>query len=58
MRKAHKLNVDPKIESKDQFNKHFNKTFYAIYDAIDVPHLSLFQIVEQIKNFKFVISLR
>ena len=56
MRKAHKLNVGPKMESKDQFNNHFDKTFDAIYDAIDIPALSLFQIVEQIKNFKFVID--
>jgi len=44
------------MESKDQFNKHFNETFDAVYDAIDIPYLSLFQIVEQIKNFKFVID--
>ena len=56
MRKALKLNIDPKMESKDQFNKHFDKTFDAIYDAIDIPSLSLFQIVEQIKSFKFVID--
>ena len=56
MRKAYKLNVDPKMESKDQFNNHFDKTFDAIYDAIDIPSLSLFQIVEQVKNFKFVID--
>ncbi len=56
MRKALKLNIDPKMDSKDQFNRHFDKTFDVIYGAIDVPHLSLFQIVEQIKNFKFVID--
>lgn len=56
MRKAFKLNFDPKMESKDQFNKHFDGIFDSIYDAIDVPHLSLFQIVEQIKNFKFAID--
>ena len=32
MRKAIKLNTDPKMESKYQFNKHFDKTFDAIYD--------------------------
>ena len=58
MRKMHKLNVNPKMESKDQFNNHFDKTFDAIYDAIDIPALSLFQIVEQIKNFKFVVTIQ
>ena len=56
MRKVHKLNIDPRMESKDQFNIHFDKTFDAIYDAINIPSLSLFQIVEQVKNFKFVID--
>ena len=56
MRKVHKLNIDPRMESKDQFNIHFDKTFDAIYDAINIPSLSLFQIVEQVKSFKFVID--
>ena len=56
MKKAYKLNLNPKMESKDQFHKHFEKTFDAIYDAIDVPLASLFQVIERIKSFKFAID--
>jgi hypothetical protein len=53
MKRALKININPKVESKDQFNTHFNNTFDAIYDAIDVPNISLFQIVGKIKSLKF-----
>lgn len=41
------------MESKDQFNIHINNIFDSIYDAIDVPSMSLFQILGKIKSFKF-----
>ncbi len=56
MRRALKLNIDPKMESKDQFYKHLDKSFDDIFDAIDVPHLSLFQVVDRVKSFKFLVD--
>ena len=56
MKRALKLNSRPKVKSKDQFNKHCNNIFDIIYDAIDVPNLSLFEVVNKLKCFKSVID--
>lgn len=54
MKRKLKVNINPKVESKHQFTKHLNNVFDAVYKAIDVPHLSLFQIVNKIRDFEFV----
>ena len=56
MKRALKVNISPKMKSKDQFTKHLNNVFDVIYDAIDVPNLSLFAIVDKIKEFEFAVD--
>ena len=56
MKRALKVNISPKLKSKDQFTKHLNNVFDVIYDAIDVPNLSLFTIIDKIKEFKFAVD--
>ncbi|MDP2815713.1 MAG: ISKra4 family transposase, partial [Rectinemataceae bacterium] len=56
MNKAYKVNIDPKMESKDLFNIYFDKAFDDIYDAIDAPSMSLLQIIENIKLLKFTLD--
>lgn len=51
MRLAKKIQINPKMDSKDQINKHFDDIFDAVYDLIDVPNLSLFQVVNKVKDF-------
>lgn len=44
------------MESRHQFNINFDKRYDAIYDAIDVPNMSLLKIVDAIKLFKYFID--
>ena len=56
MKKAYKLNIDPKMESKKQFDMYFNEAFDAFYDAIDVPSMSLMEAIDNIKTLKFILD--
>jgi len=49
---------EPKMTAKDDFLKNVNDTFDAVYDAIDLPSMSIMQIIDRIKQFKFRVDSR
>lgn len=58
MKRAAKIHIDPGMESKDQFIKHFADTFQLIFDAIDVPKMSLFNVISHLKILKVAINAK
>lgn len=42
-----------KMSTKDAYNDTFENKFDIVFDLIDVPNLSLFQIIEQVKDLPF-----
>lgn len=56
MRRAAKIHIDPGMEYKDQFIKHFKDTFQLIFDAIDVPNMSLFNMIGHLNTLKIAID--
>jgi hypothetical protein len=42
-----------RMSAKEEYNDRFNKKFDVIFDLIDVPNCSLFQIIERVKNLSF-----
>lgn len=58
MRRAEKAYIDPGMESKEQFIKHFEDTFQLVFDAIDVPNMSLFEVIGHLKARKIPIDAK
>jgi hypothetical protein len=56
MKIARKVYINPKMDSKVKINKHIDDIFDAVYDLIDVPNLSLFKVVNKVKDFNVVID--
>ena len=42
-----------KMSTRDAYNDAFNEKFYVVFDLIDVPNCSLFQIIERVKDLAF-----
>ena len=50
MKLAKFINLSPKMESKNLISQYMDLIFDQIYDLIDVPNLSLFQVVNKISE--------
>lgn len=48
--------VNPRVESKDQISKYMDSIFDQLYDLIDVPNLSLFQVINRIGEYRLKID--
>lgn len=56
MKRANKIYIDPKMDSKNQFIEHIDSIFDKIYDLIDLPNMSLFQIINKIRDLKIAVD--
>ena len=53
MNTAVDIGFELKMSSKKDYIKNFDQKFDAIFDLIDLPNLSLFEIIEKIKSLTF-----
>ena len=58
MKRSRKAHIDPNMESIDQFKKHFDDIFQTAYNAIDVPSMSLFEVICNLKESKIPIDAK
>lgn len=58
MKYARNRKFEPKMSAKDEFLKGFNESFDTIYDAIDMPSMSLLQVIDRVKQFEFKVDSR
>ena len=58
MKYARKRFFEPEMSAKDDFLKNLNESFSAVYSAIDLPKMSLLQVIDRIKQFDFKVDSR
>lgn len=58
MKLAKFVNLNPKMESKNLISQYMDSIFDQIYDLVDVPNLSLFQVINKISEAGFKIDSR
>ena len=56
MNTAVDIGFELKMSSRKDYIENFDQKFDAIFDVIDLPHLSLFEIIENIKSLKFSVD--
>ncbi len=56
MNTAVNIGSELKMSSKKDYMDNFDQKFDAIFDAIDLPNLSLFEIIENIKSLTFSVD--
>ena len=56
MNTAVDIGIEIKMSSKKDYTDRFDQKFDAIFDVIDLPNLSLFEIIENIKSFDFSVD--
>ncbi|WP_028318110.1 hypothetical protein, partial [Desulfobulbus elongatus] len=56
MNAAVDIGSELKMSSKKEYIENFHQKFDAIFDVVDLPNLSLFEIIENIKSLTFSID--
>ena len=56
MNTAVDIGIELKMSSKKDYTDRFDQKFDAIFDVIDLPNLSLFEIIENIKSLDFSVD--
>lgn len=56
MKRAKFIHIDPSMEAKDQISIYMSSIFDQIFSLIDVPGLSLYQVINKIKDSGFKID--
>ncbi len=56
MNTAVDIGFELKMSSKKEYIENFDQKFDAIFDLIDLPNLSLFEIIEKIKSLTFSVD--
>ena len=50
------IGLELKMSSKKDYIENFDQKFDAVFDVIDLPNLSLFEIIENIKSLTFSVD--
>ncbi|WP_319586062.1 hypothetical protein [uncultured Desulfobulbus sp.] len=56
MNTAVDIGFELKMSSKKDYIENFYQKFDAVFDVIDLPNLSLFEIIEKIKSLTFSVD--
>ena len=56
MNTAVDIGIELKMSSKKDYTDRFDQKFDAVFDVIDLPNLSLFEIIENIKSLDFSVD--
>ena len=56
MNTAVDIGIELKMSSKKDYTDRFDQKFDAVFDVIDLPNLSLFEIIENVKSLDFSVD--
>ena len=56
MNTAVDIGIELKMSSKKDYTDRFDQKFEAVFDVIDLPNLSLFEIIENVKSLDFSVD--